>query len=391
MRARRPTLLAAAALAFLALNQPLRATPPSAATGYLQTNLTSDIAGAAHTDANLVNPWGMASSATSPIWVADNGSGLSTLYNGSGTPQALVVSMPAASPPTGVVFNPTTDFSTTTADTFLFSTEDGRILGWRGALGTSTEVLADQSGANAVYKGLALGNNGTANFLYATNFHAGTVDVFDHNLTLTTLTGTFTDPSLPSGFAPFGIQNLGGSLYITFAVQDVAKQDDVPGAGHGIVDEFSTNGLFVRRVVTTGALDSPWGLAVAPASFGDLAGALLVGNFGDGKINAYSQTTGTFLSTLNNPAGNPIIIQGLWGLLFGNGGNGGATNELFFTAGIPGSGAVEDHGLFGKLAAAPPSVITVPTLQTPVAVLLGLLLAGLGVARLGRRRATTAR
>ncbi len=324
----------------------------NAATGYIQINLVSDIPlVAAHTDSNLVNPWGMASSATSPIWVSDNRTGVATLYNGSGIALGLVVSIPkpggGASPgaPTGIVFNSTSDFS---SDRFIFATEDGTIAGWSG--GTTASLEVDDSGSGAVYKGIALGNNGTANFLYATDFHNGAISVFDKNFTPVTLSGSFTDPNLPAGFAPFGIQNIGGILIVTYAKQDAAKHDDVPGAGNGYVDEFDMNGNFLKRLISAGVLNSPWGLAKAPAGFGDLSGDLLVGNFGDGRINTFDPSTGAFLDTLNDSLGNPIVVQGLWGLLFGNGGNGGAQTECFFSAGIPGSGSVEDHGLFGKFA-----------------------------------------
>jgi uncharacterized protein (TIGR03118 family) len=344
-------------LAILTATVPARA---NAASGYAQVNLVSDIPlVAASTDSHLVNPWGMASSPTSPIWVSDNGTGVATLYNGAGTAQALVVSIPPPSggtppsTPTGVVFNPTNDFS---GDRFLFATEDGTIAGWRGSLGTNAELVVDNS-SGAVYKGLALGNNGTANHLYATNFHAATVDVFDANFAQVTLGGNFVDPNLPAGFAPFGIQNIGGILVVTYARQDVNKHDDVPGPGNGYVDEFDMDGNLLKRLVSAGVLNSPWGLAMAPAGFGDLSGDLLVGNFGDGRINAFDASTGAFLDTLNDSVGNPIIVQGLWALLFGNGGNGGAQTELFFSAGIPGSGSIEDHGLFGKFAPNIPDLV----------------------------------
>ncbi len=176
------------------------------------------------------------------------------------------------------------------------------------------------------------------------------------------LAGTFTDPNLPSGYAPFGIQNIGGKLYVTYAVQDAAKHDDVAGAGNGIVDVFDTNGNFLQRLVSNGSsspLNSPWGLALAPSNFGQFSGDLLVGNFGDGTINVFDPTTGAFLGTLDDPNGNPIVIEGLWGLLFGNGGNGGATDQLFFSAGIPGPDHIEDHGLFGDITVPEPSTLAI--------------------------------
>ena len=371
----------------------------NALTGYNLINLVSDIPGVANvTDPNLQNPWGMAFLPTSPIWVADNKTGVSTLYNGSGTPVSLVVTVPPPSggnppaAPTGIVANASSDFTLTGATNparFIFATEDGTISGWNPTAAATQAILkVDNSAAGAVYKGLAIGNNGTANFLYATNFFAGTIDVFDTNFSPATLTGNFTDPGLPSGFAPFGIQNIGGLLFVTYAKQDVPKHDDVPGPGNGFVDKFDTNGNFLARFVTSGPLNSPWGLARAPITFGDLSGAMLVGNFGDGRINAFDAVTGAAIGTLNNSAGNPIAITGLWALLFGNGVGGGLTNELFFTAGIPGSGSVEDHGLFGKFIVAPPVVpaLPIPALELPLAGLLGLLLAAAAFAMLRRRR-----
>jgi len=305
---------------------------------------------AANTDPNLVNAWGIASSATSPFWVSDNGAGLSTLYNSSGTPQSLVVTVPAAGSasggtPTGVVFNPTSDFQvfTGTPAKFIFATEDGTISGW--ASGTQATVKVDNAPTGAVYKGLASGNNGSGNFLYATNFHADAVDVFNGNFTATSLAGNFTDPSLPAGFAPFGIQNIGNTLFVTYAKQDAAGHDDVAGPGNGFVDRFDLNGNFLGRFASNGTLNSPWGLALAPAGFGTFAGDILVGNCGDGRINAFDPTTGAFLGQLKDTSGNPITIDGLWGLRVGNGGNGGDPNTVYFSAGPNG----EADGLFGSL------------------------------------------
>ncbi len=362
-----------------------------AATGYVQTNLSSDFpAVAAHLDPNLVNPWGMASSATSPIWVADNGSGLATLYDGAGVAQSLVVTMPpGATAPTAVVFNTTSDFELTPGNKaiFLFASEGGTIAGWNPAV-AATSALIEVSNANADYKGLAIGATGGSNFLYAANFLTGAIDVFDATFAATTLSGNFTDPSLPAGYRPFNIQNVGGVLFVTYAVDDGTGHEVLPGAGSGIVDRFDTNGLFLSRFATGGLLDAPWGLALAPGTFGDLAGALLVGNFGDGRINAFDATTGAPIGTLNNATGTPIVNAGLRGLLFGNGGSGGLTDELFFTADVPGSGSVLDRGLFGKLAVAPPNVLAVPTLSPGMGAVLALLLAGAAVAVLARRRAT---
>ena len=209
----------------------------------------------------------------------------------------------------------------------------------------------DNSAFGAVYKGLALGNNGSGNFLYAANFSSGTIDVFDSNFSPTSLSGSFTDPNLPAGYAPFNIQNLGGSLYVTYAMQNGAS-----GLGQGYVNIFDLNGNFLRRLISQGPLNSPWGLALAPAKFGTYSNALLVANVGDGYINAFDPVTGNLLGTLTDRKGNPIIIEGLRGLIFGNGGNGGDPNKLYFTAGLGGA----QHGLFGSLAPALP--VTVPYL-----------------------------
>ena len=336
--------------------------PVFGSTIYVEQKLVSDLPGVAPvTDGSLVNPWGLAATATSPWWISDNGTGLSTVYNASGV-KALTVTIPppaggTSAAPTGIVANLTTsDFQVTGAkSSFIFDTEDGTISAWR--TGTSAVLEVDNSASGAVYKGLAEGNNGSGNFLYAANFNSGHIDVFNGSWAPATLSGGFVDPSLPTGYAPFDIQNINGQLYVTYALQNAAKHDDVAGAGHGYIDVFDLNGNFVKRLVSQGALDSPWGLAVAPPTFGTFSGDLVVGNFGDGTINAFNANTGTFLGTLTDSSNNPIVIQGLWGLAFGNGASAGPANSLYFTAGIPGSGAVEDHGLFGDLVATPePSV-----------------------------------
>jgi uncharacterized protein (TIGR03118 family) len=318
-----------------------------AVTRYQQTNLVSDVPGlAANTDPNLVNPWGIAYSPSLPFWVANNGTGVATLYNGAGTPQALVVTIPpAASKPTGLVFNGGSNFelSPNQPARFLFATEGGTIAGWQGGTTAATQVIT----TGAVYTGLAIGNNGSGDFLYAANFSAGNINVFNSTFAPTSLAGGFTDPNLPSGYAPFNIQNLGGSLFVTYAVK--IGNDNISGVGNGIVDVFDLKGNLSRRLISNGVLNSPWGLAPAPSSFGTFAGDLLVGNHGDGLINAFDPTTGASLGTLADKNGTPIFIDGLRGLIFGNGGNGGDANTLYFTAG-PDDGA---HGLFGSLAPVP--------------------------------------
>jgi uncharacterized protein (TIGR03118 family) len=325
-------------------------------TTFLQTNLTSDIPGLAQvTDPNLVNPWGIVPNPNGPFWVNDNGTGLSTLYGGDGQPASLVVTVPSPDPtamssPTGIVFNSTSDFvvdgnGASGPAFFIFATEDGTISGWNPTVNLNNAILkVDNSAAGAVYKGLALGSNSQGNFLYATNFHDGTVDVFDSTFAPAQLDGNFIDPHLPRDYAPFGIANINGLLYVTYGKQNAPKHDDVAGRGHGFIDVFDTDGHFMQRLVTRGDLNSPWGLAVAPANFGRFSNDLLVGNFGDGRIHAYDPQTGEFKGTLRGPDHKPITIDGLWGLSFGNGQTTDA-NTLFFTAGIN----HEQDGLFGSL------------------------------------------
>jgi len=314
------------------------------------TPLVSDQPGqAAQTDPNLINPWGVSFSASSPFWVSNAETGTSTLYDGSGTPQALVVNIPAPGggkgAPTGQVFNGTTDFliGATGKALFLFATEDGTIAAWNAGAGTNAQIVADRSSVNAVYKGLALATTGGQNFLYATDFHNARIDRFDKNFQLA---GSFTDSSIPAGYAPFNIQNINGDLYVTFAKQlGPDNEDDAAGPGRGFVDIFHADGTLSRRLISQGVLNSPWGLAIAPPTFGAFAGKLLVGNFGDGTIHGFDPTTGALAGELSNPDGSPLIIPGLWTLIFGNGGRGGSVDILYFTAGTDG----EQHGLFGQI------------------------------------------
>src|SRR5438270_3294804 len=318
---------------------------------YQQTNLVSDLAGKAQlTDTQLVNPWGLVHGPTTPWWVADNGTGLSTLYTGQGAKVPLTVTIPApkGSPagttaaPTGVIFNGNGGFNvsengTSFSSLFIFNTEDGTISGWNPNFVDRTHAIlaVDRSnvGKGAVYKGLAIGSNSSGTFLFATNFRFGTIEMFDSNFKLVR---SFTDHRLPQSYAPFGIQNIGGKLYVTFAKQDAKKHDDVAGPGHGFVDVFDTNGNLIRRLISKGSLNSPWGLALAPANFGTFSNDLLVGNFGDGLINAFDSATGAALGQVQGVNGHAVRVDGLWGLTFGNGGSAGATNTLFFTAGING-------------------------------------------------------
>jgi uncharacterized protein (TIGR03118 family) len=332
---------------------------------YLQHNLISDLPGIADiTDSNLVNPWGVAASATSPFWISNNHSGTATVYNSNGQPfpaaSPIVVAIPApdGTDPgaiSGQVFNSTTGFAVATGKpaSFIFATEDGTITAWNSGVDATHGVIkVDNSTAGAVYKGLALATADSGPRLYAANFNAGTVDVFDTNFAPVMRAGAFTDPNIPFGFAPFNIQNLGGRLYVTYAKQDDQQHDDVAGPGNGFVDIYDLNGTLLQRLISGAPLNSPWGLAMAPASFGAFSNALLVGNFGSGTIAAFDPATGAPLGTLQDKLGNPIALQGLWALQFGNGGNGGVADTLYFTAGIAGGGAREDHGLFGSLQAA---------------------------------------
>jgi uncharacterized protein (TIGR03118 family) len=341
---------------------------------FQQTNLVSDIAGMAKfTDADLKNPWGLSSAPTSPIWVADNNKGVTTLYLGDGVKVALGtppnqidnVQIPAPPPPgqpggapTGTVFNGTSDFVVSRGKNsgparFLFATEDGTIVGWNPGVNFASGVIAvDNSTAvyapsvvGAVYKGLAMASDDGKNYLYAANFRSGKVDVFNGAFQQQSWEHAFTDRHIPAGYAPFGIQTLNGLVYVTYAVQNVAKHDDVSGAGNGFVDVFTPGGELERRLIRHGALDSPWGLAIAPAGWGEFAGDLLVGNFGDGRINAYSLQSGRLRGSLTDSQGQAISIDGLWGLRFGNGSAGASTNALYFAAGIKG----EADGLFGTL------------------------------------------
>jgi uncharacterized protein (TIGR03118 family) len=328
---------------------------------YLQTNLVSDLPGVANiTDPNLVNPWGIAAGPSGAVWLADNGTGLSTLYDGSGNINSLVVTIPppmggtGPAAPDGIVFNGTSDFMVSSggksgAAAFIFTTEDGTISGWSPAVNRTNAILeVDNSASGAVYKGLALGSNANGNMLYATNFRAGTVDVFNTNYKPVNLgPNAFKDPMLPAGFAPFGIDNIGGKLYVSYALQDSVKHDDVAGAGNGFIDVYDTNGNLLQHFASAGTLNSPWGMVLAPSNFGMFSNDLLVGNFGNGLINAFNPTTGAFLGQLMGVNGNLVDINGLWGLAFGNGNGSGATNTLYFTAGLNG----ENDGLYGTLQA----------------------------------------
>lgn len=345
-------------LSLLALAAPLLAlAAPAQATVFSVTGLVTNDQ-SAHpariTDPDLQNAWGISYPPTGPFWVSDNATGLATLYSvdpltNATTKNALTVSIPGAGSVTGQAFNPNAAMTTSfNNDLFLFVSEDGTVSGWRGALGTTAETLVAGSSAN-VYKGTALVATGGHGYLLAANFRAGTIDVFKGDAGAPALGGAFTDPGLPAGYAPFDIRQLGGKLYVTYALQDGSKHDDVAGLGHGFVSVFDLDGNFLGRVASGGTLDSPWGLELAPGSFGSFAGDLLVGNFGDGRINAFNLGSDSFVGQLTDPGGAALTIDGLWGLTVGNGAKAGNAQSIYFSAGPDG----ETNGLFGVIAAVP--------------------------------------
>jgi uncharacterized protein (TIGR03118 family) len=326
---------------------------------YVVHNLVSDQSGMAdHTDPNLVNAWGLDALPTSPWWISDNGTSLSTLYTADGTRQPLVVSVP--NDPTGLVANTGSKFVIGNGNNsgpalFMFATEEGKILGWNPSVtGTGSRVARDLSRSGAVLKGLAIAPGVDNGRLYTTDFHNRAVDVFTGSFKSVFIPGGFQDPSLPHRYAPFGIQVIGDHIFVTYAKQDAEKHDEIDGLGLGYVDEYTLDGTLVTRVASKGPLNAPWGIAWAPADFGTFGNDLLIGNFGDGWIHAYrQQQDGSFTldGTLTSPNGYPIAIYGLWALEFGKGASAnGPTNTLFFTAG-PDS---ESHGLFGTITAQPP-------------------------------------
>jgi uncharacterized protein (TIGR03118 family) len=334
------------------------------AAGFFQSNLISDVPGLAQfTDSNLVNPWGISTSRLSPWWFADNGTGFSTVTSAMGPASNLNAIPPVAIPGvvgaengavTGTVFNSTPGFQVSNGaamgpSRFLFAAEDGSISGWSPDVQTDRAFIAvDNSatpGIGPVYTGLAIAATPTGSFLYAANFRAGTIDVFDSHFDATSLPGGFRDPNLPAGYVPFNVQTIGSTVYVAYTAKNNGRYDGNAIAGNGVVDAFDPRGDFLHRVATGGQLDTPWGLAVAPADFGTFANALLVGNFGDGRISAYDPVSGKFLGTLSDGAGQPIVIPDLWALSVGNGDGAGRTDTLYFTAGI----GDESHGLFGSL------------------------------------------
>jgi uncharacterized protein (TIGR03118 family) len=354
-----------------------------AASAYTATALVGDVVGvgAPTTDGSLVNPWGIARGPTTGIWVANNHSDISTIYDGNGHPSPLAVHLVASAgavafEPTGMVFNPTRDFVVNDGNQsapalFIFAGEGGTIAGWSldTVVPNTNAITMYTAPDGAVYKGLALANNGGGNFLYATDFVNGKVDVLDASFVKQPSTATsfaFADPNLPTGYSPFGIQAITTAgttrIYVTYAKHDTAEpDDDAPGDGLGIVDAFDTNGQLLQQLVAEGGkLNAPWGVALAPADFGTLSNALLVGNFGDGKIHGYDPGTGRYLGELGDGAGTPFAKPGLWGIAFGNDAANQPHATLFFAAGING----EVNGLYGRidLGQTPPALGQAPTL-----------------------------
>jgi uncharacterized protein (TIGR03118 family) len=335
----------------LAIAVPATARNINAENSYHVHHLWSDVAGAAAgQDPDLVNGWGIVASGTSPWWVSDNGTSKSTLYNGtSGAKLGLTVTVPGA--PTGVVFNGSADFKVKVgaadpaAARFIFATDDGQIAGWNGQ---GTAAINAVTTPDAIYLGLAIGSSGGHNYLYAANFTGARVDVFDGAWGSATLAGDFTDPGLPARYSPFGIQNIAGEIFVAYAKQNADGDEEVHGEGLGVVDAYGTDGTFHGRVATFGDLNSPWGMAKAPSNFGKFSGDLLVGNFGDGRINAFkwsAEDGWEAHGVIKGVDHRPISIDGLWGIGFGNGTGSGPTNSLFFAAGPDD----ETHGLFGSI------------------------------------------
>ena len=331
------------------------ASPATAQHRYLQTNLISDLPGlAAVTDPNLVNPWGLSRSATSPWWAADNGTGVSTLYSGLGAKLALTVTIPPAaglagpSTPTGTVFNATTDFQVgpNQPARFLFATEEGTIAGWNPAANATTAITTVDHSGHAVYKGLAIGQIGGANRLYAADFYSGKVTVFDgHFNELDLGPAAFRDPHLRRGYAPFNVQAVGDQIVVTYAKQDADRIDEVAGSGRGFVTVYAMDGTLRLRLKSGPWFDAPWGVALAPADFGQFSNLLLVGQFGSGRIAGFDPATGHFRGMVRNADHRNLRIDGLWALGFGNGAGAGPATTLYFSAGIDD----EAHGLFGTI------------------------------------------
>lgn len=341
----------------------LPAARPALAQRFTQTNLVSDVSGGAlRTDANLVNPWGLAPGASGVFWASNNVTGTSTLYDPDGTIRPLIVTIPGGSP-TGLVATAATDSAFdipngagTARALFIFVSQGGTISAWSPAV-NPTSAIQVESDPTAIYTGVALGGTPTNPLLYVANFKGGSIEVYDTSFVETTVAGTFTDPNLPAGYFPFNIANIGGQLYVAYA-QQATPGEEQPGPGLGIVNVFDLQGNFVRRFTTGGELNAPWAIVRAPADFGSFGGDVLVGNFGDGRILAYDIGSGAFQGAVLDTLGNELKLSGLWGLAFGRPVSGAeVAKRLYFAAGI----ADETHGLFGYIAAVestvPPPVV----------------------------------
>jgi len=338
---------------------------PEPVQSYTQTNLVADTTGPAPvTDTNLVNPWGLSRSSGSPWWVSDNGTGLSTLYDGTGAIQGLVVTIPPADPnvsttgtPTGTIFNGTQDFALAPGKPaiFLFATEDGTISGWNPGVAATSAVIMVNENKRAVFKGLAMGqaslNGGPLqSYLYAANFRSGKMEVFDssfHRVPAIEAELDKTYSTIPHGFAPFNVQNIGGNIFITYALRDSARHDEIDGEGLGDVEVFRPDGKLDLILQKGPWMNAPWGVAAAPSDFGAFSHDILVGNFGSGEILAFDPIHGSFKGKLRNADGTPIQIPGLWGISFGNNAKAGSSTALYFSAGPNG----EQNGLLGMLTA----------------------------------------
>jgi uncharacterized protein (TIGR03118 family) len=310
------------------------------------TRLVADAAGAGAptVDGFAVNPWGLAFSPNGILWSANNGTGTATLYDAAGNALSPVVSIPgpsfvSAGQPTGIVFNPTTSFQIVGGPAlFVFAGLDGVISAWNQS-SNDARLVVNRSSNGSVYTGLAIGVSNGASRLYAADFANGRVDMFDASFNFI---GSFMDTSLPADYAPFGIQNIGGQLFVTYAKRDAESGEEVKGPGNGFVEVYAPDGAIVMRFASNGTLNAPWAVALAPADFGPFAGDILVGNFGDGTINAFDASTGAFIDVLRDANQNPIAVDGLWGLAFGPG---ASSTSLYFAAGIDD----EQHGLIGVI------------------------------------------
>lgn len=342
--------------------EPLESRRLLSATSYTQQDLVSDgSATAAHTDARLVNPWGLAVGSHG-IVVADNGTGYATIYDVNGNSVFSTVRVPgpggAGGAPTGVTINSSaTSFlipgkTGTPSAQYIFVTEEGTIDGWSGQKTDKVaSVVVDNSASNAVYKGAATAQFRHRQFLFAANFMSEKIEVYDANFARSHVAGKFVDPSLPAHYSPFNLQLIGGNLYVMYAKHFKGADDETSGAATGVVNVFGTDGNFIRRFTAGGKLNAPWGIALAPANFGTFSNDILIGNFGDGRVSAFDATTGALKGQLSNASNTPISINGLWGIAFGNGKAGNLTNGLYFGAGIND----EANGLYGRLIADQPN------------------------------------